>query len=383
MPGARPPRLATKRLLLTLSHAMEHGFDTPQPATPQPATPPHGDGALVDGLVIGLFQRREYFDHEAERYAELGRRGCTVIVGFAGPPASVPAGVHAVSFAVDDPLAREWAVILLRGAFGNALVAHDEQALVERESTLQHSRLFGARWTFTREQATAEAESLLRMLAPRLPAPVVAAAWKAVSASRAQPVTDVEAHLSAAAEHLVDFLDDGRRVARAPLDTQSLNERDQLTGLHNRYFLERFLGIHPDDPVDLTVMLVGIDDLDGVNDTLGRRAGDEVVKAVARALDAGRRTGDVVVRWGGDEFLVLCAGLSPGRALEHAERLTDGVRQALADKDWGPVPLSASIGVCVTTRPILPLAALGDALAAVQKTRPGHAGLSGQPLTTG
>lgn len=354
-----------------ISHAMEQGFDTPQ----------QGEPAQTDGLVIGLFQRREYFDHEVERYAELARQACTVIVGFAGPTSGVPDGVHAVSFAADEPLAGQWAVILLRGAFGNALVAQDVHSLAEHEATLQHSRLFGARWTFARERATAEAVRLLRLLAPRLPEAVVESATSAVSASRARPATDVEAHLSAAAEHLVDFLDDGsRRVARtrASLDsTLSLAERDHLTGLQNRYFLQRFLGSHPDDPVDLAMMLVGIDDLGGVNDTLGHRAGDEVVRTVAQALVAGRRPGEVVVRWGGDEFLVVCAGLSGDPALEHAEELAEGVRQALADRDWGPQPLSASIGVCVTGRPTLPLAALSDALATVRRTRRGHAGLSG------
>jgi hypothetical protein len=75
----------TKRSLLVLSHAMERAFDTVAQL----------DGG-APGLVLGLFQRREYFDIEAPRYAALAAAGHTIVVGFTGSPKGLASGVHAV-----------------------------------------------------------------------------------------------------------------------------------------------------------------------------------------------------------------------------------------------------------------------------------------------
>ena len=82
-----------KRALVVLSHAMERAFDAPV-------------GQCQPGLVFGMFQRREHFDVEAERYAALASSGHTVLVGFVGSTEDLPPGVHAVAFAEDSPLAR-------------------------------------------------------------------------------------------------------------------------------------------------------------------------------------------------------------------------------------------------------------------------------------
>lgn len=124
-------------------------------------------------------------------------------------------------------------------------------------------------------------------------------------ASAAIRVTDVEARLVVAAEHLVHALEVGhRRNTRlaADLASTALAELDQLTGLSNRHYLQRFLG-DQDAPADLLAMLIDVDELKTVNDTGGHDASDAVLTAVARVLRDQSGPGDVLIRWGGDEFL--------------------------------------------------------------------------------
>ena len=89
-----------------------------------------------------------------------------------------------------------------------------------------------------------------------------------------------------------------------------LSEQDPLTGLHNRLFLERFLDSPvSESPVTVTALLVDLDGLKGINDSFGHAAGDAALSAVAGALVDVTRPQDVVVRLGGDEFLVVLPGM--------------------------------------------------------------------------
>lgn len=361
-----------KRALLVVSHAMERAFDT---APTAPASDPRG-------LVLGMFQRREYFDIEADRYAALAAAGHTVVVGFAGPTDGLPAGVHAVSFPERDPRAEDWVVALVTGTYATALVARDSLDLSGGEATLEASRLFSARWTFRRLAALADARAQLDRLSADLAPTVLAAATGHLQRSALLPVSAVEDRLAAAADHLGRSMEGGyRRATRMRMQlesTQSLAERDQLTGLNNRHFLERYLGGagSVDRPVDLLTVLVDVDGLKAVNDAHGHAAGDAVLSAVAAALREHSRPGDVLVRWGGDEFLLLAPGLDATAGLRFADRLARAVRAGHPLPPWQHLPMSASLGVSVTRRTPLPLAQLDAALYQVKRGGKGHAGLA-------
>jgi diguanylate cyclase (GGDEF)-like protein len=116
---------------------------------------------------------------------------------------------------------------------------------------------------------------------------------------------------------------------------------DPLTGLANRRGFERFgerswaenaQGHHP-----LAVLIVDIDHFKQINDTLGHAAGDDVIRRLAEVLTRFTRAGDVVVRLGGEEF-VLLARVPAGDAARLAERLRIMVEEALD-------PVTVSIGV--------------------------------------
>jgi diguanylate cyclase (GGDEF)-like protein len=360
---------STKRSLLVLSHAMERAFDT---------TPPDA-GEDPHGVIIGLFQRREYFDVEAARYAQLAAAGHTVIVGFAGPAEGLPPYVHGVSFPEHDPRAAEWILVLARGPYATALVACDHHELATGEMTLSASRLFGAWWTFRRRVALDEGRRQLERMAGDLDPEVFSTAVRRLQGSSALPVSSVETRLATAADHLVTSLEAGQqrlsRLRSQLEDVHSIAERDQLTGLNNRHYLERYLG-GGDRPADLVTMLVDVDNLKSVNDTHGHRAGDAVLSAVADTLRRYSRSGDVTVRWGGDEFLMLVPGLDPAMGLAFAQRIAIAIRASHPEPPWAHLPLSVSIGVCPTKRTILPLDRLDAALYSVKRSGKGHASLA-------
>jgi diguanylate cyclase (GGDEF)-like protein/PAS domain S-box-containing protein len=124
--------------------------------------------------------------------------------------------------------------------------------------------------------------------------------------------------------------------------------RDGLTGLWNRdrlvQELERALGDRRrSDDGAAALLFVDLDGFKAVNDSLGHAAGDELLRVIARKLEAGVRYTDTVARIGGDEFAVLL----PGTTREQAERVAGKVAAAVAAV-W-PVGLrgGASVGVAV------------------------------------
>jgi len=114
-----------------------------------------------------------------------------------------------------------------------------------------------------------------------------------------------------------------RRV-RLIESVRSLSLTDPLTGLGNRRHMEvvmahAWAAARRGDP--LVVMALDLDGFKEVNDAQGHDAGDQMLCAVAAALRAEARGSDVLVRYGGDEFLVILPGGSVEGALALAERV--------------------------------------------------------------
>lgn len=124
----------------------------------------------------------------------------------------------------------------------------------------------------------------------------------------------------------------GRQRELAALNTR-LREAafsDELTGLPNRRALDEFLarawggalaGGRP-----LSCVLLDLDHFKVINDTHGHETGDRVLRAVAQALQRHCRGDDLLVRWGGEELVLVCPGVGAAEAAALAERMRSAVQ---------------------------------------------------------
>jgi diguanylate cyclase (GGDEF)-like protein/PAS domain S-box-containing protein len=126
-------------------------------------------------------------------------------------------------------------------------------------------------------------------------------------------------------------------------------DHDSLTGLANRNFLHRALGIavHEDSwhSPGRVVLFLDLDRFKNVNDTLGHAAGDAVLVAVAQRLTHLLRADDIAVRLGGDEFVVLLApGITTPQAIKIAERIVAAIGREFNVGDER-IAIGASVGL--------------------------------------
>ncbi|MCE4553728.1 GGDEF domain-containing protein [Roseateles cellulosilyticus] len=126
------------------------------------------------------------------------------------------------------------------------------------------------------------------------------------------------------------------------------SERDPLTDLSNRrHFLAvmdqraRTVGA---DGFRGALLMIDIDQFKTVNDRYGHAAGDAVIVEVGRRIRAAVRASDLVVRWGGEEFLVYAPELPGDDLAQMAVRVLGGIAGSLITTDAGTLRVTASIG---------------------------------------
>lgn len=126
-----------------------------------------------------------------------------------------------------------------------------------------------------------------------------------------------------------------------------LSYNDQLTGLNNRRFLEEELG-RLDTPhmLPLAVIMGDLNGLKLTNDIFGHAAGDGLLKAASQAIKNSCRPGDIVIRWGGDEFVILL----PQTDAKLAEEILMKIKGKCDAHHVGQLQLSISLGYAVKTR---------------------------------
>lgn len=107
--------------------------------------------------------------------------------------------------------------------------------------------------------------------------------------------------------------------------------RDSLTGLYNRRFmlemLNRELKQSARTRLPVSVIMLDIDHFKSFNDTYGHAAGDAMLRALSDWLRTKTRRGDLVCRYGGEEFLVVMPGAPAPVALQRAQEWCDGFRE--------------------------------------------------------
>ncbi len=128
---------------------------------------------------------------------------------------------------------------------------------------------------------------------------------------------------------------------------KQLSTRDPLTGAYNRYGFEQRLSqmIHQNEFQPISLILLDVDHFKTFNDTYGHDAGDKVLRQLVNLLDQYTRKQDVLCRWGGEEFLLLCPNTDAKSAVVLAEKIRQLVSEARIEMDE-QVRLTASFGVC-------------------------------------
>lgn len=140
-----------------------------------------------------------------------------------------------------------------------------------------------------------------------------------------------------------------RKLQEANQLLSELASRDSLTGLYNRRHFNEVLGQLFAESTryqsDLTCMMIDLDNLKCVNDTLGHQTGDRLISLTAKAIAGSVRESDVAVRYGGDEFAVLLPRTMPDDARRSAERLLSRFREDVAREMPEASVASLSIGL--------------------------------------
>jgi diguanylate cyclase (GGDEF)-like protein len=164
----------------------------------------------------------------------------------------------------------------------------------------------------------------------------------------AEPVEVRVCRLAYDDEHLVSFVIPAEGLGIGDCDRSS-SRRDPLTGLRDRSFLLSRLAelLASDRAADqrFAVLFIDLDNFKQVNDGYGHLVGDNVLREVARRLASCVRTHDHVVRFGGDEFVVLAEQLAaPGDIALIVDRIHDVLKNPI-ELPAGAFDLTLSIGV--------------------------------------
>jgi diguanylate cyclase (GGDEF)-like protein len=130
-----------------------------------------------------------------------------------------------------------------------------------------------------------------------------------------------------------------------------LANHDPLTGLLNRRRLdeeiERLLAETQRYGVEASLLFLDLDQFKDVNDSRGHRAGDELLKGVARILRARARNMDLVARLGGDEFAILLAHIGRDEVVRFANDLLEDIRSEVFIAAAAPIRITASGGIAL------------------------------------
>jgi diguanylate cyclase (GGDEF)-like protein len=130
-------------------------------------------------------------------------------------------------------------------------------------------------------------------------------------------------------------------------DTERKASLDALTGLINRRGIEAAMEKRCDEKIPFCIVILDLNGFKQVNDTHGHLAGDDLLKAFSAELQAHFRAGDIIGRWGGDEFIIVTNGVlqEARNCVERVRKWAFGAYKVKTPNGSFQVQVSASVGM--------------------------------------
>ncbi len=129
-------------------------------------------------------------------------------------------------------------------------------------------------------------------------------------------------------------------------ELELLSETDMLTQTYNRIKLDQVFNVELKRAeryeYPLSIIMIDIDYFKNINDSHGHIVGDQVLTKFALLMKENLRSNDILGRWGGEEFLIIC----PSTNLDNTEMVAEKLREIIENSDFSPVEkMTASFGV--------------------------------------
>lgn len=134
-------------------------------------------------------------------------------------------------------------------------------------------------------------------------------------------------------------------------DIQKIKQIDILTELDNRNSISLKFEELMYEKQSLSLVLIDLDNFKPINETHGRKAGDIVLRQVAHMLQSHIRQGDIIGRWGGEEFILLMPNTGPHEAVDLCQRLCSKLAAMTITTGTTSIQITGSFGVSFTATP--------------------------------
>lgn len=150
-------------------------------------------------------------------------------------------------------------------------------------------------------------------------------------------ITLYEDQLYAVGRNVTDIIEKEKQI-------QYLSYHDKLTGLYNRAFFEEELKrLDNNRNLPLTIIMGDVNGLKIINDVFGHLAGDKMLKSISEILTKSCRDGDIISRWGGDEFVILLPSTSHAVAEEIINRINLNCKDKELDLQYANISLGYAV----------------------------------------